>query len=104
MASKLLKYCRVTIILVKNCFEKKFDLLVEIKSSVEISDIRMAVGQLFDYWFRLKGDIPQNLAILLPERPRESCVDFLKWMEIYLMWFENESLCTADEELKHLII
>lgn len=90
-------------VLVKNYIEKN-DLLIEVKSSIEIANIRMAVGQLFNYWFKLKGNISPHLAILLPERPDEDCVLFLEWMDVGLMWFEGVQLYTSDDWLQHLII
>jgi len=73
------------------------DLLIEVKSSVEIPHIRMAVGQLFNYWYELKGDVEPNIAILLPERPDQSNVLFLEWMNVGLMWFENDELFTMND-------
>lgn len=90
-------------VLVKDCLEKN-DLLIEVKSSIEIANIRMAVGQLFNYWFKLKGNLPPHLAILLPERPEDECLSFLEWMGVGLMWFEGNQLYTSDVWLEHLII
>lgn len=90
-------------VLVRNYIEKN-DLLIEVKSSIETANIRMAVGQLFNYWFKLKGNISPHLAILLPERPEEDCMLFLKWMDVGLMWFEGAQLHTSDDSLQHLII
>lgn len=82
--------------------EDKEDLLIEVKSSTETPHIRMAVGQLFNYWYELKGGTSPNIAILLPERPSQSIVTFLEWMNVGLMWFENDQLCTVNDWLKHL--
>ena len=78
------------------------DLLIEVKSSIERPYIRMAVGQLFDYWFTLKGDEKPHLAVLLPKRPGEEVASFLQRMCVGLMWFEGGQLCTADDRLGHL--
>jgi len=79
------------------------DLLIEVKSSVESPQVRMAVGQLFDYWFTLKGDEEPHLAVLLPERPSKEVENFLKWVDVGLMWFENNRLCTEDKWLESIV-
>ena len=63
-------------------YNKKQDLIIEVKSSLEKPNIRMAVGQLFDYWHGLKGDAEPHIAILLPEPPDSECTNFLEWMDI----------------------
>mgnify|MGYP003635528934 CR=1 FL=1 len=78
------------------------DLLIEVKSSAETPHVRMAVGQLFNYWYELKGDTEPNIAILLPEKPDQSNISFLGWMDVGVMWFENDQLCTVNDWLKHL--
>lgn len=86
--------------LVKNYDGNKNDLLIEVKSSVESPHIRMAVGQLFNYWYELKGDEDHHLAILLSDRPKKDAERFLKWLHIGLMWFESNQLCTNDDWLE----
>jgi hypothetical protein len=90
-------------VLVQN-YNQKQDLIIEVKSSSEKANVRMAVGQLFDYWFALKGDADPHIAILLPESPDSECANFLEWMDIGLMWFEKKELHTSTEWLKHLAI
>ena len=84
-------------VLVKRYTRKGDDLLIEVKSSIEPPHVRMAVGQLFDYWHELKGDEDPHLAVLLPERPAENVVAFLQWMDVGLMWFEGQRLCVDDK-------
>lgn len=78
------------------------DLLVEVKSSSDSPQIRMAVGQLFDYWFILQGNKEPHLAILLPERPADELVNFIQWLNIGLMWFEGDQLFTEDSWLESI--
>ena len=85
-------------------YNQKQDLIIEVKSSLEKPNIRMAVGQLFDYWYGLKGDEEPHIAILLPESPDSECTKFLEWMEIGLMWFEKDRLHTSTEWLRQLAI
>lgn len=87
-------------VLVKNYDGNSNDLLIEVKSSIESAHVRMAVGQLFHYWCKLKGDEVPYLAVLLPERPTKEIESFLVWMDIGLMWFEDERLCTINKWLK----
>jgi len=87
-------------VLVKNYDGDNNDLLIEVKSSVESPHIRMAIGQLFDYWYKLKGDEEPCLAVLLPERPTKEMSVFLEWLGVGLMWFQNDRLCTTSKWLK----
>lgn len=88
-------------VLVKK-YDAEVDLLIEVKSSVEVAQVRMAIGQLFDYCMRLKATPEPHLAVLLPARPEEEVIGLLLWLEIGLMWFEGDVLCTEDEWLLHL--
>ena len=87
-------------VLVKNYDGNDNDLLIEVKSSIESPHVRMAIGQLFDYWFNLKGNEEPYLAVLLPERPTKEIETCLEWLDIGLMWFEKERLCTINKWLE----
>ena len=90
-------------VLVKNYDGDKNDLLVEVKSSSEAAHIRMAIGQVFDYWFRTKGESDPHLAILLPNSPDEEAKSLLEWLDIGILWFSGEKLETCCEWLDVLI-
>lgn len=75
------------------------DLLIEAKSSIELPHLRMAVGQLFHYWFQMYPDKKPRLAVLLPERPSGSAVRYLDWMKVGTLWFENKTLKTCSSWL-----
>lgn len=61
--------------------------LIEAKSRSAREYIRMAVGQLFDYAFMGKTVRKrQNLAILLPNKPSKPIMDWLKTLEISVIW------------------
>jgi len=90
-------------VLVKQYNNNGNDLLIEVKSSIEAPHVRMAVGQLFDYWFTLKSDEEPHLAVLLPERPATDVLGFLQWMGVGLMWFEDQQLCTEDDWLEYVV-
>ena len=90
-------------VLVKNFDSKGADLLVEVKSSIEAAHIRMAVGQLFDYWFYINGNTDPRVAILLPSTPDDATKKLLQWLEIGLMWFSGERLATCSDWLTDLV-
>lgn len=88
-------------VLVKR-YDGTHDLLIEAKSSVEAPHLRMAVGQLFDYWYRLSGATDPHLAVLLPEKPDEVIRRMLDWLKIGVLWIEHDQLQTDTNWLKHL--
>jgi hypothetical protein len=90
-------------VLVKNYNDNKDDLLIEVKSSIEAPHIRMAVGQLFDYWFGMMGETKPHLAILLPDRPSEEVKRLLKWLGIGVLWLSDEKINTCCDWLNHLV-
>jgi len=91
-------------VLVNNYDGNKNDLLIEVKSSSETAHIRMAIGQVFDYWFRIKKESkPHHLAILLPNAPDEEIKKLLEWLEIGIFWFSGERLVTCCNRLDVLI-
>lgn len=89
-------------VLVKNYDEN--DLLIEVKSSSEAAHIRMAIGQLYDYWFTIKGDDkPLHLAILIPSKPDEDIIKLLEWLNIGILWFSEKTFETCCDWLDTLI-
>lgn len=68
-------------------YEKETKNLIEAKSSTSRENIRMAVGQLLDYAFQAKEKLgDSNLAVLLPEKPREDVEKWLDSVGIKLIW------------------
>ena len=90
-------------VLVKDYDGNGSDLLVEVKSLVEEAHIRMAIGQLFDYWFCVKGDAEPHIAILLPSSPDAESKRLLEWLHIGLLWFSGEKLKTCSDWLDGLV-
>ena len=83
----------------------KDDLLIEVKSSIEIAHIRMAIGQLYSYWFHLKGKKAKpHLAILLPEEPDTEAKQLLNWLHISILWFSGDTLETCSSRLKGFVV
>jgi len=89
-------------VLVQDYDGDRTDLLIEVKSSIEIAHIRMAVGQLFDYWFFIKGNAEPHIAILLPATPDDKSKQLLAWLEIGVLWFSDEELKTSSDWLRCL--
>lgn len=88
--------------LVKDYNGDKDDLLIEVKSSAEPAQLRMAIGQLFAYWFRLKGETEPHLAVLLPSAPDTQLKRLLEWLDIGILWFSRDALETSTDWLNHL--
>lgn len=80
------------------------DLLLEVKSTTDAAQVRMAIGQVFSYWHRLSGPTDDcHVAIVLPERPDAATEELLQWLEIGLLWFEDRQLCTDTEWLRSFV-
>jgi hypothetical protein len=54
------------------------DLLIEVKSFVDLNAVRLAVGQLLDYHRHLKNRETTDLAVMLPSEPPELIKEFVK--------------------------
>lgn len=66
--------------------------LVEAKGSTSREDIRMAVGQLFDYAFQVKEIFKQpNKAILLQKYPDNDRTNWLEPLGIKIIWRKGRS-------------
>ncbi|WPB76961.1 hypothetical protein KYC5002_49280 [Archangium violaceum] len=66
------------------------DLLIEVKSTTEIADIRLAVGQLLDYRRQLPKKTTTNIAVLLPSAPGEHARALLDDVEAKALWFTKD--------------
>lgn len=74
----------------------KRSLLIEAKSSCSRPDLRLAIGQLFDYR-RGFGAEKVDLVILLPSEPSADDVRLLQSVGIGPMWFADKA-CTRLAE------
>ena len=80
------------------------DLLLEVKSSTDAAQVRMAIGQVYAYWHRLCGPTADcHAAIVLPERPNATTEELLQWLEIGLLWFDDFQLRTETEWLQPFV-
>jgi hypothetical protein len=70
--------------------DTKRDLLIEVKSSTNIADVRLAVGQLLDYRRFVDRPNATDLAVLLPEEPNAHVRELLKACDILLLWFDDK--------------
>jgi len=74
------------------------DLLIEVKSSIDIGSVRLAIGQLFDYRRYLKRNLATKLAIMLPEQPDIEVRSLLKHLGIHLLWFSSSNFKRLFQE------
>jgi hypothetical protein len=70
--------------LVCDVWEKTRNNLVEAKGTGSRGEVRMALGQLFDY--RRFVDQPPACAVLLPDRPRADIEELLTSAGIFAVW------------------
>jgi len=89
-------------VLIENYDGRNSDLLVEVKGSAHPAEVRMAIGQLYAYWFALKGDCDPNLALLLPSAPEAQLANLLRWLGIGVLWFSGRSLHSSTPRLQCL--
>jgi hypothetical protein len=67
-----------------DAYDTKRHLLIEAKASVRRQDIRMAIGQLFDY-ARYLSPRPR-LAVLTPDQPTDELLKLLREHQIAAIW------------------
>jgi hypothetical protein len=69
-------------------FDESSGVLYEAKAHAEREDVRMAIGQLFDYGYLefIKTDVHPELAILLPQRPNKEMEELCGRLKIRLVW------------------
>lgn len=78
--------------LIRNYDNTGKDLLVEAKGTIDRSQLRLAVGQLFDYRRGLKKRAVTDLAVLLPNKPKQPEIAYLNDLAIGVAWFANDRL------------
>ena len=79
-------------VLVKNITSNKEDILIEVKSASDISNVRMAVGQLMDYSRQLDNHNQTYEAVLMPEKPDKHVIDFLDFYDFGIIWIEENEI------------
>jgi len=77
-------------------WKKGRDLLIEAKTASEgpsgRSQIRQAIGQLYDYRFTHLPKRNVDLAVLLPKQPSSHVQELLASLGIELLWFRGKNL------------
>ncbi len=77
-------------------WKKGRDLLIEAKTTsvgaTGRSQIRQAIGQLYDYRFTFMPTNKVDLAILLPKEPSSHIKQLLDSLDIELLWFKGKKL------------
>ena len=91
-------------VLVKNYDGEGTDLLVEVKSASDTPHVRMAIGQLYHYWFNLSDASGEcHLAVLLPSPPDVGVLEFLENLDIGFLCINDGCLTTKSSWLTHLV-
>jgi len=67
------------------------DLLIEIKGSSKISEIRLAIGQVLDYGYEFKNG-KTDLAIFLPTKPESKYLQIAKSIDVNVLWLEGKRI------------
>ncbi len=80
-------------LLVCDAFDEQNNLLIEAKSSASRQDIRMAIGQLFDY--RRYMGAGTKLAILLPARPSDDLLALLRDVKVQVIVRDDTGFVTV---------
>ena len=83
-------------------YHNERDLLIEAKGSMQIAEIRLAIGQLIDYRRRryepgVSGIDMVDLAILLPEKPDDDISELLGLVGIHILWLEANRIRCSDK-------
>lgn len=73
-------------------YDEDGDLLIEVKSSTDIADVRMAIGQLFDYHRQLPDGRETSKAVLLPGAPDDNVRALIRYAGVGLMYFDEDGL------------
>ena len=68
------------------------DLLIEAKSSTERADVRMAIGQLYDYHRLIPDGDSTSKGVLLPSVPDDEVKALLGYAGVYLLYFSGSDL------------
>lgn len=84
-----------------DAFEKGRKNLIEAKSSIRREQIRMAVGQILDYAYQIKTKYSNaKMAILLPEKPTQESVNWLRPLRISVIWREGHGKLAFSDNAK----
>ena len=75
-----------------DAWEQERQNLIEAKGSTRREDVRMAVGQLFDYAFQMREKFERpKMAILFPKKPAPKSVEWLEPLGIKIIWRSGRS-------------
>ena len=76
--------------LLKN-YKNHRDLLIEIKGSNKIVEIRLALGQILDYGFDFKNK-KTDLAIFFPQKPTAKYIKLARELNINVLWLKGNNI------------
>lgn len=84
-------------------FNSKHKLLIEVKSSADEAEVRMAIGQLLAYSYHLGRSDKDCQAVMLPSRPSDAISDLIDHLNMGLIWIEGGMLVTETEWLQQFV-
>lgn len=76
-------------VLVSDYSDKGRDPLIEVKSLVDPTASRLAVGQLQDYRRHVTDPANTDMAVLFPRKPPRGVLEFLAYVHIGGLWFTD---------------
>lgn len=82
-------------------YSQNRDLLIEAKGSMDRAEVRLAIGQLYDYRLHGFDQEKENLklidmAVLLPEIPDKDTVNLVQSAGISVLWISEETILSSD--------
>lgn len=83
-------------VLVKD-IKNGIDVLIEVKTSSKVADVRMAIGQLLDYSRQLPNRKNTHLSVFIPEKPSKHIIDFIKYYSYNVMWLDGNEIYSNNE-------
>jgi hypothetical protein len=91
------KVCRHEIridsqVLYTDLFDETTDELIEVKSSIERSTMRLALGQVLDYALVLR---PKYRSVLVPERPARSVINLFHQYDVGIVWRSGDTFSSS---------
>lgn len=71
-------------------YKRGRDLLVEVKSNVELGSCRLAIGQLLDYRRFVPRPQKTDIALLVPKKPSPHILEYCDELEVSVLWFNEK--------------
>lgn len=80
-------------VLYTDLFDETTDELIEVKSSIERSTMRLALGQILDYAQVLR---PTHCAVLVPTEPAQGVIELFRHHGVRVVWRSGDAFISRD--------